>query len=306
MFGLARQVANDTVVDPAAVVDHDAVPAGGRRARRATSGCGSSPPRASTPTAAELERLWFEIQREMTAQRPGREATRHASCSPAASRWTSEVIRIGPFTATADGQFLAYLPELRTLERAAAATAGRVHGDRRTFRERDGGLCSGGRGREPRRLARPVRRAADARWSASSSARRSATSSSSSASLGAAGVLLPARQPGAGAARGQQAAQEPRPSDAEQSARPRAAGVQGRQEPRSRRTPTSPSCASPKPCLREVPKLERFQAFLRLGVAAGPLLGLIGTVVGMIITFQSITESGSSDPKLMATGIGRP
>jgi biopolymer transport protein ExbB len=57
--------------------------------------------------------------------------------------------------------------------------------------------------------------------------------------------------------------------------------------------------------LREVPRLERFQAFLRLGVAAGPLLGLIGTVVGMIITFQSITESGSSDPKLMATGIGQ-
>ena len=55
--------------------------------------------------------------------------------------------------------------------------------------------------------------------------------------------------------------------------------------------------------LREVPKLERFQAFLRLCVAAGPLLGLIGTVVGMIITFQSITESGSSDPRLMAHGI---
>ncbi len=57
--------------------------------------------------------------------------------------------------------------------------------------------------------------------------------------------------------------------------------------------------------LREVPKLERFQAFLRLAVAAGPLLGLVGTVVGMIITFQSITESGSSDPRLMADGIGQ-
>ena len=57
--------------------------------------------------------------------------------------------------------------------------------------------------------------------------------------------------------------------------------------------------------LREVPPLERFQAFLRLAVAAGPLLGLIGTVIGMIITFQSITESGSSDPKLMAAGIGQ-
>jgi biopolymer transport protein ExbB len=43
---------------------------------------------------------------------------------------------------------------------------------------------------------------------------------------------------------------------------------------------------------------------LRLAVAAGPLLGLIGTVLGMILTFQSITESGSSDPKLMAEGIG--
>jgi biopolymer transport protein ExbB len=57
--------------------------------------------------------------------------------------------------------------------------------------------------------------------------------------------------------------------------------------------------------LREVPPLERFQAFLRLAVAAGPLLGLVGTVIGMIITFQSITESGSSDPKLMANGIGQ-
>jgi biopolymer transport protein ExbB len=57
--------------------------------------------------------------------------------------------------------------------------------------------------------------------------------------------------------------------------------------------------------LRELPALERFQGFLRLAVAAGPLLGLIGTVIGMIITFQSITESGSSDPKLMATGIGQ-
>jgi biopolymer transport protein ExbB len=57
--------------------------------------------------------------------------------------------------------------------------------------------------------------------------------------------------------------------------------------------------------LREMPRLERFQSFLRLAVAAGPLLGLIGTVIGMIVTFESITASGSSDPKLMAHGIGQ-
>lgn len=57
--------------------------------------------------------------------------------------------------------------------------------------------------------------------------------------------------------------------------------------------------------LREVPKLERFQSMLRLIVAAGPLLGLVGTVSGMIITFQVITELGAGDPKVMAGGISQ-
>lgn len=57
--------------------------------------------------------------------------------------------------------------------------------------------------------------------------------------------------------------------------------------------------------LRELPRLEQFQSLVKLVVAAGPLLGLVGTVLGMIETFQSITESGSSDPKLMAAGIGK-
>lgn len=57
--------------------------------------------------------------------------------------------------------------------------------------------------------------------------------------------------------------------------------------------------------LRELPPIERFQSLVKLVVAAGPLLGLVGTVLGMIETFQSITESGSSDPKLMAAGIGK-
>lgn len=55
----------------------------------------------------------------------------------------------------------------------------------------------------------------------------------------------------------------------------------------------------------ELPRLLRFQPFIRLCIAAGPLLGLVGTVVGMIITFHAITATGSSDPRLMAQGIGQ-
>lgn len=57
--------------------------------------------------------------------------------------------------------------------------------------------------------------------------------------------------------------------------------------------------------LIETPAIERFQQFIRLVIAAGPLLGLLGTVAGMIETFQVITEAGSSDPKLMAGGISK-
>ena len=35
------------------------------------------------------------------------------------------------------------------------------------------------------------------------------------------------------------------------------------------------------------------------------MLGLIGTVIGMIITFRAIVASGTSDPKIMARGIGQ-
>ncbi len=55
--------------------------------------------------------------------------------------------------------------------------------------------------------------------------------------------------------------------------------------------------------LRETPSIERFQNLIRMIVAAGPLLGLLGTVIGMIITFQAILEAGTGDPRVMAGGI---
>ncbi len=55
--------------------------------------------------------------------------------------------------------------------------------------------------------------------------------------------------------------------------------------------------------LRETPRLERGLGLLKLLTGVAPLLGLLGTVVGMILTFQVITEYGSGDPKLMAGGI---
>lgn len=57
--------------------------------------------------------------------------------------------------------------------------------------------------------------------------------------------------------------------------------------------------------LKELSHIEQGQSFLKLMAAVAPLLGLLGTVVGMIATFQSITLFGTSDPKLMANGISQ-
>ena len=57
--------------------------------------------------------------------------------------------------------------------------------------------------------------------------------------------------------------------------------------------------------LREVPKLEKFHSIIKVFAAVAPLLGLLGTVVGMIVTFQALTLFGTGDPKLMAGGISQ-
>ncbi len=55
--------------------------------------------------------------------------------------------------------------------------------------------------------------------------------------------------------------------------------------------------------LRETPKLESGLTLLKIIAAVAPLMGLLGTVTGMIITFQAITIFGAGDPKAMAGGI---
>ncbi len=55
--------------------------------------------------------------------------------------------------------------------------------------------------------------------------------------------------------------------------------------------------------LGEVPKLGRNLTIIKIISVVAPLMGLLGTVTGMINTFQAITLFGTGDPKLMAGGI---
>ena len=65
------------------------------------------------------------------------------------------------------------------------------------------------------------------------------------------------------------------------------------------------SLALDEAIMRETPALERFQGIIKVFAALAPLLGLLGTVVGMILTFKQLTLFGTGDPKLMAGGISQ-
>ena len=55
--------------------------------------------------------------------------------------------------------------------------------------------------------------------------------------------------------------------------------------------------------LAELPTLERGLATLAVFAAVAPLLGLLGTVTGMIETFRAITVHGAGDPRILSAGI---
>ena len=300
LFGLARQSANDTSsILQQSLITTQFPPAAGELARDEWLLQFASA--RATPTAAELERLWLEIQREMTAS--GQVAKyRTRVVQPGGEGVDSEVIRIGPFTATADGQFLAYLPNLRSLNvlprqlpgqfmeianRFKTATSGYVQ----AVVDADRGVMLGLYVERPTPMER--------------------VESGELIGLviiivGAAGALAFLVQLVSLVLVRLAVSSQLKHLD-----RPTANNPLGRvllafkgDKSKIEEDADVAELRITEAVLREVPKLERFQAFLRLCVAAGPLLGLIGTVVGMILTFQSITESGSSDPKLMANGIG--
>jgi biopolymer transport protein ExbB len=57
--------------------------------------------------------------------------------------------------------------------------------------------------------------------------------------------------------------------------------------------------------LKEQPAIQARIAFIKIISMVAPLLGLLGTVIGMIVTFQAITLFGTGDPKTMAGGISQ-
>jgi len=294
LFGVTRQVAGDT----ATVLEQSLISAEfPEREEFLRKLAGAK----SLPSITELERLWFEMQREMTET--GRVArVKLPVVEPGGSPEQAEVVRTGPFIAVSGGRYLSYLPGQKSLA-VLARQPSELTGLAADLEEAQNGHV--------RAVVDPSRGVLLALYTERPGFLERIEQGQFVGYVillvGFIGALAAAYQfvylLRTRAAVLRQLRQLDRPTSDNPLGRVLLAwkGEGNRIEEEAEVAELRISEA----VLREVPQLERFQAFLRLAVAAGPLLGLIGTVIGMIITFQAITESGSSDPKLMAAGIGQ-
>jgi biopolymer transport protein ExbB len=301
LFGLARQVASDAAaILQQSMISAQLRPRAGEESRdvflrRFSEG-------KSVPTPPELERIWQEILREMTES--GKVSRFNTELvQPNGSMTSASVIRVGPFLAISDSKYLGYLPALQALhvlprqpsgdivdaaERLRDASSGYVS----TIVDPSRGVLMGMYVERPNLIERIHRGDVVVAYTI--------------LTVGAFGTVAFIYQLFylfiVRFKLSRQLRNLNKPSRDNPLGRVLMAfkGDPNRIEEDAEVAELRITEA----VLHEVPKLERFQALLRLSVAAGPLLGLIGTVVGMIMTFQSITETGSSDPKIMAAGIG--
>ncbi len=295
MFGVVRQVANDF----SSVVHNSLISAQFPDREAFVTKLAQS---KSLPSMQELERFWFELQREMTET--GYVAKfKTKVVSPEGKAVDATVTRVGPFTAVSGGEYLNYLPSQQQLAIMPRQPGNQFEGPANALEATKSGYVEA--------VVDPTRGVMLSIYAQRPNVveriEKGELVGAIIITVGVVGVVLAAYQLFyLVTVRGRVKNQLRFPNDP------------GTDNPLGRVLATFKGDAVKfeqdaevvelrisEAVMKEVPKLERFQPFLRLAVAAGPLLGLIGTVVGMIITFQSITESGSSDPKLMAAGISQ-
>lgn len=292
LFGTVRQVANDgrAVLESSvtSMTDPERV-----------DFLASLSERKQQPSIDELRQLWLSLQEEMTDS--GKiEQFRVPVIAVTGEVEERDVTRIGVFTTFSDDRFLRYLPETGNLVELARQPVDRLRGVVRRFEQADTGellpvVVDPTRGAIMALLVQTPtleERIAQGGWIGYIIL-----------VLGSIGLLIALWQfvalgkAGRGVARqqGQDGASTDNPLG-------RILSVYNDKLADDVETLT---LKLDEAILRETPRLERGLVTLAILAAVAPMLGLLGTVSGMIETFQAISLFGTGDPKLMSGGISQ-
>ena len=248
------------------------------------------------PTMAEIERIWFELQREMTESgKVLRIPTTVINANGEEEQ--TEIIRVGLFNAVADGKYLEFIPETQRLIELQRQPQGRYTGRAEDLAEAQSGLHSFAidptRGQLLSLLVQSpslMERIAQGK-----------VVGYVIIVIGIIGVLIAVWRLLALSATGAKVNRQAK--NLEQAGN----NPLGRVIKVAHDSPDVDveglELKLGEAILKETPKFYAWLPFLKIISVVAPLLGLLGTVTGMIVTFQAITLYGAGDPKLMAGGI---
>lgn len=291
LFGVVRQVAGDTRGFVESSLVSAEIP--GR-----AEFLGQFAQSKDLPEVSELERLWFALQQEIVEG--GKVSKFDAKVqTPEGEEIDTEVIRVGPFTAIADGRFLRYVPETGKL-----AILPRQPGSDHPGNAAD---LSGATDGIIRMSIDPTRGSLLASLVQTPDITERVGQGGLVGyviiGLGIAGVGLAIWRfiylMGVGSKMRAQMG-----SDTPDESNPLGRVLKAYADHKEADVETL-ELKLDEAILREVPSLESGNTLIKVLGAVAPLLGLLGTVTGMINTFQAITLFGTGDPKLMAGGISQ-
>lgn len=256
----------------------------------------------SLPTIEEIERLWFELQREATEQGKVKRLREFEISTAGGLPQTEDIIRVGPFNLVADGRYLQHNVETNTVsELQRQPSAGRFINSTSALVEAEPGDemvrfgidITGGQ-----LLAMLI-----ATPNLIEHIQNGRQVGYIIIALGVIGILLALERLVtlsivSGKVRKQL-----------KSDRPSSNNPLGRvlmvYEQNTQVDPETLELKLGEAILKETPALQRGILFIKIISVVAPLLGLLGTVTGMIVTFQQITLFGTSDPTVMAGGISQ-
>jgi len=254
---------------------------------------------AKLPSLEEIERLWFELQREMTETGKVVRFSTKVITQDGTEQQT-DVVRVGAFNIITDGKYLKYEPQTGNVsELPRQPEQGRFIDSTTALFNAQSGLVRFGL--DP--TLGGVLNSLIARPNLQERVQQGGLVGYLIIALGCIGLLIALeRMVVLGIASRKVTAQLNSDTPNQNNALGRVLSVHD--ENRNADTETLELKLS-EAIFKETPALNRALLFLKIISVVAPLMGLLGTVTGMINTFQAITLYGTGDPKLMAGGISQ-
>jgi len=289
LFGVVRQVAGDTGGNIESSIVSSQIP--GREGFLSELGQSKA-----LPSIESLEKLWFALQEEMTEA--GKVVRYNATVIDAdGNEVERQVIRVGVFNVISEGKYLRWLSEVGKLSELSRQPPSRYLGTVKKFQEAQSGL---------REFALDPSRGSILSMVIETPSRRERIAQGGP--IGVAIIALGLLAAALGLYRLLIVFNISRKVKAQQgSSRSSDANPLGRvlaiYDGNRNADLETLELKLDEAILRESSSLSRFLWAIKVVSVVAPLMGLLGTVTGMIRVFTTITLVGTGDPKMMASGI---